>query len=152
MRRIRQVMAAGGVLTLLATGCGTDSRPSEAEFAKNVREVCSKAQVRHDAAAKGFDFEAFDPDRSDLSTIAPVIERNVAIGRDAVRELSEIRGPRDEEARIRRFVATAKRVHRLGDEEARAARRGDRPAFKRLIAREDALQSELGDDPDLEGC
>lgn len=149
---IRRIAGTGAMLALLAAGCGAESRPSHADFVKEVRKICSATQARHDRAAKGFDVKSFDPDSSDLSTIVPLIERNVAIGRDAARELSNVRGPEEDEARVRRFVATARRLHTLGDKEARAARRRDRAAFKSLIAEEDALHKELGDDPDLKGC
>lgn len=53
-------------LAVLAVGCG-DSTPSSAAFTKRVTSICAASQQRHDEAAKGFDFEAFNPDTSDLS-------------------------------------------------------------------------------------
>lgn len=133
-------------------GACRDSRPSAEAFGERVTSICVATQQRHDEAARGFDFEAFDPETSNLATIVPVIEKNVAIGRDAVRELKKVRGPKTEEAKLQQFLAAAVRVHALGEKEADAARSGDRAAFKALNEQEDALIAGLPKERVFEGC
>lgn len=149
--RRANVIGAVSALALFAGACA-DSRPSAEAFAERVTSICATTQQRHDEAARGFDFESFDPDTSNLATIVPVIEKNVAIGREANRELKKIRGPKAEEAKLQQFVAVAAEMHALGDKEAEAARRGDRAAFKALTEQEDALVAKLPKDGAFDGC
>ena len=145
------VIGAVSAVGLLAGAC-SDSRPSAEAFAERVSSICATTQQRHDEAAKNFDFESFDPDTSDLATIVPVIEKNVAIGREANRELKKVRGPKEDEAKLQQYVTVAGQMHALGEKEADAARRGDRAAFKALIEEEDALVGKLPKDGAFEGC
>ncbi len=145
------MIGAVSAIGLMAGAC-SDSRPSAEAFAERVTSICAATQQRHDEAARGFDFEGFNPDTSNLATIVPVIEKNVAIGREANRELKKVRGPKAEEAKLQQFVAVAAQMHALGEKEADAARRGDRAAFKALIEEEDALAAKLPDDGAFEGC
>ena len=145
------MIGAVSALGLVAGAC-SDSRPSAEAFAERVASICAATQQRHDEAARGFDFEAFDPDTSNLATIVPVIEKNVAIGREANRELKKVRGPKAEEAKLEQFVTVAAQMHALGDKEADAARRGDRAAFKALIEEEEALVANLPKGGAFEGC
>lgn len=146
-----KVIAAVSAMALVAVAC-SDSRPSGEAFAERVKSICAAAQQRHDEAAAGFDFESFDPDTSDLAAIVPLIEKNVAIGREANRELKKVRGPKADEAKLQQVLTVAGQMHELGDKEADAARRGDRTAFKALIAQKDALMAELPEDSAFEGC
>lgn len=82
----------------------------------------------------------------------PIIEKNVAIGRETVRELEKVRGPKKDMATLRQHVAVVREMHALGDREAEAARQGNRTAFKDLTAQEDALLSKLPGDERFEGC
>lgn len=151
--KVRRTTMIGAVsaIGLLAGACG-DSRPSAEAFAERVTSICAATQQRHDEAARGFDFEAFNPDTSNLATIVPVIEKNVAIGREANRELKKVRGPKAEEAKLQQYVTVAAQMHALGEKEAEAARRGDRVAFKALIEEEDALVAKLPKEGAFEGC
>ena len=151
--KVRRTTMIGAVsaIGLMAGACG-DSRPSAEAFAERVTSICAATQQRHDEAVRGFDFEAFNPDTSDLATIVPVIEKNVAIGREANRELKKVRGPKSEEAKLQQYVTVAAQMHALGEKEADAARRGDRAAFKALIEQEDALVAKLPKDGAFEGC
>ena len=145
------VIGAVSAIGLLAGAC-SDSRPSAEAFADRVTSICAATQQRHDEAARGFDFESFNPDFSNLATIVPVIEKNVAIGREANSELKKVRGPKAQEEKLERYVTVAAQMHALGDKEADAARRGDRTAFKALTAEEDALVAKLPKDGAFEGC
>lgn len=145
------IIGAVSAVGLLAGACG-DSRPSAEAFAERVTSICAATQQRHDEAARGFDFESFDPETSNLATIVPLIEANVAIGREANRELKKVRGPKAEEAQLEQYVAVSDQMHALGEKEAEAARRGDRAAFMALIEEEDALAAELPRDGAFEGC
>ena len=149
--RRRISVGAAGALALLTVAC-SDARPSSEAFGQQVKRICAATQQRHDQAAAGFDFESFNPDTSDLATIVPVIEKNVAIGQEARRELKKVRGPRADEAKLEQYVAIAGQIHALGAREADAARRGDRATFKDLIAEEDALTAKLPKDERFEGC
>lgn len=145
------MIGAVSAIGLWAGACG-DSRPSAEAFAERVTSICAATQQRHDEAARGFSFEAFNPDTSNLATIVPLIEKNVAIGREANRELKKIQGPKAEEAKLQQFVSVAAQMHALGEKEADAARRGDRAAFKALIEEEDALTAKLPKDGVFQGC
>ena len=145
------VIGAVSAIGLLAGAC-SDSRPSAEAFAERVTSICAATQQRHDEAAKGFDFESFNPDTSNLATIVPLIETNVAIGREANRELKKVRGPEAEEAKLEQYVTVSAQMHALGVREADAARRGDRAAFKALIEEEDTLAADLPKDGAFEGC
>lgn len=79
-------------------------------------------------------------------------EQNVAIGREAARELEKVRGPKEDEKKAREYVAAGRKIQALGDQEAEAARSGDREAFIELIGREDALAKGSDADPVFEGC
>ncbi len=149
--RKRTAVGSMTAMVLLGTACG-ESTPSSEAFTKRVKSICTVSQQRHDEAARGFDFESFNPDTSELSSIVPLIEKNVAIGREAARELEKVRGPEADEAVLRQYVAVAGQMHALGDREAEAARRGDRAAFKQLTAEEDALVAQLPQDDRFEGC
>ncbi len=151
MKARTTMIGAVSAIGLLVSACN-DSRPSADAFAERVTSICAATQQRHDEAARGFDFEAFNPDTSDLATIVPLIEKNVAIGRESAAELKKVRGPKADEAKLHQYVAVAGQMHALGEKEAAAARRGDRKAFKELTAQEDALVSKLPDDPRFEGC
>lgn len=151
MRRAMGLIAAVGVTTALTAACG-DDRPSEQALTDQVTEICQATGERHGAAVAGFDWASFDPETSDLTDIAPLIEENVAIAREASNELAELRGPKSEEAKIDRWIevndAVAENAERMID----AARTGDREGFLASAGAEEELMAQFPDEPMLEGC
>lgn len=150
----RRLLAGAGVLVTVAlpmAACSDDG-PDQEAFEAKVAEICAASGKRHAAVAPDFDFAAFDPATSDLSTIVPVIEEHLAIGAETVDRLGDVEGPDDDEDRLRAFIEIVERIHEVGAEEVEAAERGDREAFVELTSQEEELHSELPDDPTFEGC
>ena len=147
----RIMIAASGVAAaVLFSGCG-DKTPSHSVFAARVKAICEATGKRHDQAAQGFDFQAFDPDTSDLAPLIPIIEKNVAIGRDTAKQLDALRGSSADVAKVDKWLAPAGKLHEIGDRELAAVRVGDRAAFKALAQQEDNLHGSEGD-PMFKGC
>ena len=151
MRRAVGMIAAGSIVASLVAGCG-DDRPSREALTEQVTEICQAAGERHEQAAAGFDFESFDPDTSDLNEIVPLIEQNVAIGRETATELDKVRGPEAAEADIGRWIDVNAQIADNADEMLDAARAGDREQFKALGAAEEELHAGFPDDAMFEGC
>jgi hypothetical protein len=151
MRRAMGLIAAGGIMALLTAACG-DDRPSREALTERVTEICEAAGERHEQAASGFDFEAFDPETSDLAKIVPLVEQNVAIGRETANELDKVRGPEADEDTIDRWIDVNNKIADNADDMIAAARDGDRGQFMSLGAAEEELHAEFPDDPMFEGC
>lgn len=151
MRRALGLIATVGVLAAVAAACG-DDRPSREALADQVTKICQAAGERHVDAANGFDFESFDPTTSDLSEIVPLIEQNVAIGREAATELDKVRGPKADEDTIDRWIEVNAQIAENADEMIDAARQGDSERFMALGATEEELHAESPGDRMLEGC
>lgn len=132
--------AAAGVMLLGACGGG---RPSHAAFVARVSAICGSAGHQRQAASQGFDFDSFNPDTSDLEPMIAVSTKNVAIGRDAVRQVRALKGPAADEAKAAEWAGNADRLHQLDDQSIAALRQGDRSAFKALAQREDDLRVQL---------
>ena len=151
MKRATGLIAAGSAVALLAAGCG-DDRPSREALTERVTEICQTAGERHEQAASGFDFEAFDPTTSDLTEIVPLIEQNVAIGRETATELDKVRGPKVDEDKVHRWIEVNDEIAENAEELIAAANDGDRQQFMVLGAAEEELHAELPDDAMFEGC
>jgi hypothetical protein len=151
MRRAIGMFAAGSIVASLVAGCGED-RPSREALADRVTEICAASGERHEEAAAGFDFASFDPDTSDLTELVPLIEQNVAIGRETSTELDKVRGPVDAEADIDRWIAVNAKIAENASEMVDAARQGDREQFKALGGAEEELHDQFPGDAMFEGC
>lgn len=151
MRRAMGLIAAGGIVALLTAACG-DDRPSREALTEQVTEICQVAGERHEQAASGFDFEAFNPETSDLAEIAALTEQNVAIARETANELDKVRGPKADEAKIDRWIDVNSRIADNADGMIAAARSGDRQQFMSRGAAEEELHTEFPDDSMFEGC
>jgi hypothetical protein len=151
MGRAMGLIAAVGVTTALTAACG-DDRPSEQAFTDQVTEICQATGERHGAAVAGFDWASFDPETSDLTDIASLIEDNVAIAREASNELDGVRGPKSEEAKVDQWIEVNDAVAENADQMVDAARTGDREQFLASMGAEEELMAQFPDDPMLEGC
>lgn len=145
------------VVVLIASGfailgaCG-DDKPSHEAFGKQVQAICAAGGERHSAVAPDFDFNAFNPETSDLATIVPVIEQHLAIGKETVAQLKRLEGPKDDEETRDEVVAIADEIHELGAAEAAAAKAGDRAEFQRLTSEEEVVQGKFATYKEYEGC
>lgn len=147
-----KIFTAVGTLAMLGAACGDDT-PSSEEVSAEVRKICEATGQRHEAASAGFDFSTFDPDTSDLSAFIPLIEDNVAIGREAANELNKLRGPKADEEQIDRWIAIEDEIADNAVEMIDAINNGDREQFKALAAHEEELMAEYGPEFALfEGC
>lgn len=151
MRRAMGLIAAVGVTTALTAACG-DDRPSEQALTDQVTEICQATGERHGAAVAGFDWASFDPETSDLTDIASLIEENVAIAREASNELDKVRGPKSEEAKIDQWIEVNDKVAENAERMIDAARTGDRDEFLASASTEEELMAQFPDEPMLEGC
>lgn len=151
MKRVMGLIAAVGVTTALTAACG-DDRPSEQAFTDEVTQICQATGERHGAAVAGFDWVSFDPETSDLTDIASLIEENVAIAREAHNELDKVRGPKSGEATVDRWIEVNDDVAENAEQMIDAARTGDREQFLASAGVEDELMAQFPDDPMLEGC
>ena len=151
MRRAIGMIAAGGLVALLTAACG-DDRPSAATHSERVTEICQAAGERHEEAAAGFDFDSFNPETSNLADIVPLIEENVAIGRETATELDKVRGPEAAEDKVQAWIAVNEKVAVNAEDMIAAARSGDRQQFMLLGATEEGLHAEFPTDSMFEGC
>jgi hypothetical protein len=151
MRRAMGLIAAVGVTTALTAACG-DDRPSEQALTDRVTEICQATGERMGASVADFDWASFDPETSDLSAIAPLIEEHVAIAREASNELDNVRGPTSEEAKIERWIEVNDAVAENAEGMVAAARTGDREQFMASMGTEEELMAQFPDEPMLEGC
>ncbi len=141
----RTLAATATVAGLLLVGACGNGRPSHTAFATKVDAICTSSAQQHQAASKGFDFDSFNPDTSDLAPLILIIEKHVAIGRLTAHRIDAVKGPAADEAKADQWVANANRLHQLGDQELAALRNGDRATFKTLARQEDDLHARHGD-------
>lgn len=151
MKRTLALIVAATTLAGVATACG-DDRPSSEALAEEVTEICQAAGERREQAAAGFDFEGFDPETSDLTVVIPLIEDNVAIGREVTNELDMVSGPKADEAKVDRWIEVNAQIADNADGLIDAAGRGDREQLMALSANEDELHGQFPDDAMFEGC
>lgn len=151
MKRVLGISAAVAFLVAVLAACG-DDRPSREALTQRVAEICASAGERHEEAAAGFDFATFDPTTSDLTEVVPLIEQNVAIGKETATELDKVRGPKADEATIDRWIAVNDAIAVNASELIVAAREGDRDEFMALAGAEEELHAEFPDNSIFEGC
>lgn len=126
----------------LLGACGS-GRSSHSAFVAKINAICASAAQQRQQTAQGFDFDAFDPDTSELAPAISAIEKNVAIGRHAVGQVRAVKGPAHDEALAAEWAGNADRFHQLDDQSIAALRRGDRSAFKAIAGQEDDLHAQL---------
>lgn len=152
MKRAMRLFTAIGIFGMLAAACGDDP-PSSEEFSEKVTEICQATGQRHEEASAGIDFSTFDPNTSDLAELVPVIEENVAIGREAATELNKLRGPKTDEEKVDLWIEIEEEMVDNAADMVAAANSGDREQFMAFAAHEEELLAEYGPEFAMfEGC
>jgi hypothetical protein len=134
-----------GVLVLLATGCGGESRLSKADFQSQANAICDKYQAQLKAL----------PTPTSLDEIPDLVDQALAILNKEIDEIGNLNPPEELQDQFDAMLEESDKTKQAADDLSAAAKSGDQAAVQKALDtgnaasnKADQIATELG----LDSC